>query len=90
MHTPEFARERLPENVRREVNKLGITFPVVIDNANTIWNRFNNQYWPAAYYADATGKMRFYHFGEGRYEEQDKVVAKLLAERDAAITRGGQ
>ena len=90
VHTPEFARERVPENVRREVKKLGITFPVVIDNANTIWNRFNNQYWPAAYYADATGKMRFYHFGEGRYEEQDKVVAKLLAERDAAITRGGQ
>jgi len=88
VHTPEFARERVPENVRREVAKLGITYPVVIDNDNRIWNAFHNQYWPAAYYADATGKMRFYHFGEGRYEEQDKVVAKLLAERDANITRG--
>ena len=88
VHTPEFARERVPDNVRREVKKLGITYPVVIDNDNKIWNRFHNQYWPAAYYADATGKMRFYHFGEGRYEEQDKVVAKLLAERDAANTRG--
>ncbi len=88
VHTPEFARERVPDNVRREVKKLGITYPVVIDNDNKIWNRFHNQYWPAAYYADATGKMRFYHFGEGRYEEQDKVVAKLLAERDAATTRG--
>ncbi len=88
VHTPEFARERVPENVRREVAKLGITYPVVIDNDHRIWNAFHNQYWPAAYYADATGQMRFYHFGEGRYEEQDKVVAKLLAERDANITRG--
>ncbi|MEO8335818.1 MAG: cytochrome c biogenesis protein CcdA [bacterium] len=88
VHTPEFARERVPENVRREVKRLGIAYPVVIDNDNRIWNAFHNQYWPAAYYADATGKMRFYHFGEGRYEEQDKVVAKLLAERDASTTRG--
>ena len=88
VHTPEFARERVPENVRREVKKLGIDFPVVIDNENKIWNAYHNQYWPAMYYADANGGMRFYHFGEGRYEEQDKVVAKLLAERDAASPRG--
>jgi cytochrome c biogenesis protein CcdA/thiol-disulfide isomerase/thioredoxin len=88
VHTPEFARERVPENVKREVAKLGITYPVVIDNDNRIWNAYHNQYWPAAYFADANGKMRFYHFGEGRYEEQDKVVAKLLAERDANSTRG--
>ena len=88
VHTPEFARERVPENVRREVAKLGITYPVVIDNDHRIWNAYHNQYWPAAYFADANGKMRFYHFGEGRYEEQDKVVAKLLAERDANSTRG--
>ena len=88
VHTPEFARERVPENVRREVKKLGITYPVVIDNDNKIWNACHNQYWPAAYYADATGKLRFHHFGEGRYDEQDKVVAKLLAERDANTSRG--
>ena len=88
VHTPEFARERVPENVRNEVKKLGITYPVVIDNDNKIWNAFHNQFWPAAYYADATGKLRFHHFGEGRYDEQDKVVAKLLAERDANAPRG--
>ena len=88
VHTPEFARERIPENVRREVKKLGIEFPVVIDNENKIWNAYHNQYWPAMYYADATGTMRFYHFGEGRYDEQDKVVARLLAERDAASPKG--
>lgn len=83
VHTPEFARERVPESVRAEVRRLGISYPVVIDNDNRIWNAFHNRYWPAAYYADAEGQLRFYHFGEGRYEEQDRVVATLLAERDA-------
>jgi cytochrome c biogenesis protein CcdA/thiol-disulfide isomerase/thioredoxin len=85
VHTPELAPERVPQNVREAVKRLGITFPVVIDNDNRIWNAFHNQYWPAAYFADATGKLRFYNFGEGRYDEQDRVVAKLLAERDAAM-----
>jgi cytochrome c biogenesis protein CcdA/thiol-disulfide isomerase/thioredoxin len=85
VHTPELAPERDQANVRDAVKRLGITFPVVIDNDNKIWNAFHNQYWPAAYFADATGKLRFYNFGEGRYDEQDRVVAKLLAERDAAI-----
>ena len=80
VHTPELARERVLENVRSEVKRLGITYPVVIDNDYRIWQAFHNQYWPAAYYADATGKLRFYHFGEGSYEEQDQIVAKLLAE----------
>jgi cytochrome c biogenesis protein CcdA/peroxiredoxin len=84
VHTPELGPERVPQGVRDAVKRLGITFPVVIDNDNKIWNAFHNQYWPAAYFADATGKLRFYNFGEGRYDEQDKVVAKLLAERDAA------
>ena len=82
-HHP-LAPERVPQSVRDAVKRLGITFPVVIDNDNRIWNAYHNQYWPAAYFADATGKLRFYNFGEGRYDEQDKVVAKLLAERDAA------
>ncbi|MEP7066497.1 MAG: cytochrome c biogenesis protein/redoxin [Gemmatimonadota bacterium] len=84
VHTPELSPERVPQGVRDAVKRLGITFPVVIDNDNRIWNAYHNQYWPAAYFADATGKLRFYNFGEGRYDEQDKVVAKLLAERDAA------
>ncbi|MEO5579487.1 MAG: thioredoxin family protein, partial [Gemmatimonadaceae bacterium] len=83
VHTPELPRERVLANVRREVKELGITYPVVVDNDFKIWNAYKNHYWPAAYYADATGKLRFHHFGEGRYEEQDKVVAKLLAEAAA-------
>ena len=84
VHTPELARERVLSNVRREVVSLGIDYPVVIDNDSRIWRAFGNQYWPAAYYADATGRLRFHHFGEGRYDEQDKLVARLLDERDAA------
>lgn len=90
VHTPELPRERLVENVRREVRRLGITYPVVIDNDYAIWRAFGNRYWPAAYYADASGRLRFHHFGEGRYEEQDQVVAALLAERDAAAAGGGR
>jgi len=89
VHTPELGPERVPQGVRDAVKRLGIMFPVVIDNDNKIWNAYHNQYWPAAYFADATGKLRFYNFGEGRYDEQDKVVAKLLAERDAAAKPSG-
>jgi cytochrome c biogenesis protein CcdA/thiol-disulfide isomerase/thioredoxin len=88
VHTPELGPERVPQGVRDAVKRLGIMFPVVIDNDNKIWNAYHNQYWPAAYFADATGKLRFYNFGEGRYDEQDRVVAKLLAERDAAAKPG--
>ena len=84
VHTPELAHERVLGNVRREVSRLGITYPVVVDNDSRIWGAFHNQFWPAAYFADATGRLRFHHFGEGRYDEQDKVIAKLLDERDAA------
>lgn len=83
VHTPELPRERVLENVRREVKRLGVTYPVVVDNDYKIWNAYRNHYWPAAYYADATGKLRYHHFGEGRYDEQDRVVAKLLAEAAA-------
>jgi cytochrome c biogenesis protein CcdA/thiol-disulfide isomerase/thioredoxin len=80
VHTPELPRERIPANVRDAVQRLGITYPVVIDGDYAIWRSFENQYWPAAYYVDASGQIRFHHFGEGRYDEQDAVVRKLLDE----------
>ncbi|HEX6534147.1 MAG TPA: cytochrome c biogenesis protein CcdA [Gemmatimonadaceae bacterium] len=79
VHTPELPQERVVESVRREVKRLGIEYPVVVDNDYAIWNAYHNQYWPAAYYADATGTLRFSHFGEGAYAEQDEAVARLLA-----------
>jgi cytochrome c biogenesis protein CcdA/thiol-disulfide isomerase/thioredoxin len=89
VHTPELPQERVVENVRREVKRLGITYPVVVDNDYAIWNAYHNQYWPAAYYADAAGELRFSHFGEGAYDEQDQAVARLLeaAKEQAAARR---
>ena len=80
VHTPEFAHEKILDNVQREATRLGIQYPVSVDNDYRIWRAFNNQYWPAAYFVDRTGHIRFHHFGEGRYEEQDAVVAELLSE----------
>ena len=88
VHTPELARERVPENVRTAVKDLGVTYPVVIDGDYAIWNSWQNQYWPAAYIVDANGRVRFHHFGEGKYEEQDAVVKQLLAEAHAAAESG--
>lgn len=81
VHTPEFAHEKLLDNVRREVSKLGVQHPVPVDNDYKIWSAFNNQYWPAAYFVDRGGHIRYHHFGEGSYEEQDAVVGELLSER---------
>jgi len=88
VHTPEFAFEKLIANVRREVKRLDIGYPVAIDNHYSIWRAFNNQYWPAHYFIDARGRVRFSHFGEGRYEAQEQVIQHLLqearADREAA------
>jgi cytochrome c biogenesis protein CcdA/thiol-disulfide isomerase/thioredoxin len=84
VHTPEFAYEKVRGNVEAAIRELGIEYPVVMDNDYRIWNAFHNQYWPAAYYVDATGQVRFHQFGEGRYEEQDLAIRRLLEEVPAA------
>ncbi len=83
VHTPEYPFERVAANVRRQVEKLGITYPVAIDNDYAIWRQFANQYWPAHYLIDARGQVRYSHFGEGAYATQEKVIEKLLAEAKA-------
>ena len=82
VHTPEFGFEEDPANVAKAVRKFDITFPVAIDSQHKIWNAFNNEYWPAHYFIDATGRIRFHHFGEGSYEESEKWIKQLLAERN--------
>ncbi|OYU38469.1 MAG: cytochrome C biogenesis protein [Pseudorhodobacter sp. PARRP1] len=84
VHSPEFAYEKDRANVKAAVADLGITFPVALDNDFTIWRQFNNRYWPAQYFIDANGQVRFHHFGEGKYDQSEQVIRQLLAERDAA------
>lgn len=81
VHTPELPRERPRENVEQAVKRLGVTFPVVLDNNFTIWKAFNNEYWPSVYVVDRKGRIRFHHDGEGAYQELDAAVATLLAEQ---------
>ncbi|REM31792.1 cytochrome c biogenesis protein DipZ, partial [Mycobacterium tuberculosis] len=65
VHTPEFAFEKLPANVRRAVKDLDIGYPVAVDSNHSIWRAFGNQYWPAFYVVDAQGRIRHHQFGEG-------------------------
>ncbi|HSX71984.1 MAG TPA: hypothetical protein VLF16_13730, partial [Pseudomonas sp.] len=63
-----------------EVERLGIDYPVAIDNDYRIWNAFANRYWPAHYFVDAEGRVRYLHIGEGGHAEQERVITALLAE----------
>jgi cytochrome c biogenesis protein CcdA/thiol-disulfide isomerase/thioredoxin len=80
VHTPEFAFERDPGNVRKAIEDLGVTWPVALDPDYQTWNAWGNRYWPAKYLIDKTGKVRAYHFGEGAYEETEDQVRALLAQ----------
>jgi thiol-disulfide isomerase/thioredoxin len=78
VHTPEFPFERSASNVQAALKRHGITYPVAQDNDSATWNAYRNQYWPAQYIIDQSGKIVFQHEGEGRYDEIDRTVAKLL------------
>jgi thiol-disulfide isomerase/thioredoxin len=80
VHTPEFPFEQDPDNVRRAVKELHVEYPVALDNDYAVWRAFGNQYWPAVYIADADGRIRHHQFGEGGYEECERVVQALLRE----------
>lgn len=87
VHAPEFAFERDPANVAKAVRQLGITYPVALDNDFAIWKSFANQYWPAHYFVDAQGRIRYHHFGEGAYEKSEQVIQSLLREAGAGSLR---
>lgn len=89
VHAPEFAFERDVNNVTQAMKDLGINYPVAIDNNYKIWRAFNNQYWPAHYFADANGQIRYHHFGEGDYAESERVIQQLLREAGAKNVAGG-
>ncbi|MDB5692646.1 MAG: Cytochrome c biosis protein transrane region [Alphaproteobacteria bacterium] len=80
VHAPEFAFERDVDNVRKAVADLGIAYPVALDNDYALWRAFQNNYWPAHYFIDAQGRVRYHHYGEGDYAGSERVIRQLLAE----------
>lgn len=85
VHTPEFAFEKSEANVRQNVRRLGLTYPVAMDNDFAVWRAFRNQYWPAHYFIDAQGRIRHHHFGEGDYEGSERVIQQLLKEAGVQV-----
>jgi hypothetical protein len=78
VHTPEFSFEHEVDRVRRATKERAIDYPVVVDNDYAVWSAFDNHYWPALYFVDADGIIRHHHFGEGRYEESERVIQELI------------
>ena len=88
VHTPEFGFEQERANVEKAVRDFKITYPVPIDSNHAIWQAFNNEYWPADYFIDAKGRIRYHHFGEGEYDKSERVIQELLKENGATSLDG--
>jgi thiol-disulfide isomerase/thioredoxin len=80
VHTPEFPFEREVDNVRAAVEAMTVEYPVALDSDYGVWSAFANRYWPAVYLADAEGRIRYHHFGEGEYDEGEWMIQHLLRE----------
>jgi len=83
VHSPEFEEERKVENLRREVSSLGIRYPVVTDNDYQTWNAYKVEAWPTTFLLDKQGRIRWKHVGEGAYDEAERLIQKLLAEKES-------
>jgi thiol-disulfide isomerase/thioredoxin len=89
VHTPEFSFEHEIDLVRRATEERAIDYPVAVDNDYAVWSAFANHYWPALYFVDTDGIIRDQHFGEGRYEESERVIQRLLGvERELVSVEG--
>jgi cytochrome c biogenesis protein CcdA/thiol-disulfide isomerase/thioredoxin len=80
VHSPEFAFEKDPDNVRDAIQQSHLTYPVAQDNDLATWSAWGNQYWPSKYLVDASGNVRYAHFGEGSYDETERAIRTLLEE----------
>jgi thiol-disulfide isomerase/thioredoxin len=89
VHTPEFSFEHDVDGVRQAITERAIDYPVALDNDYAIWDAFANRYWPALYFVDTEGIIRDQHFGEGRYEQSERVIQRLLGvERELLSVEG--
>jgi thiol-disulfide isomerase/thioredoxin len=89
VHTPEFSFEHEVGLVRQAVKERGIDYPVAVDNGYGIWSAFDNHYWPALYFIDSGGIIRDHYFGEGRYEQSERVIQRLLGVERELVTVAG-
>jgi hypothetical protein len=90
VHSPEFSFEHETHRVRVAIRDRGIEYPVAVDNDFEVWKAFDNHYWPALYFIDPDGIIRDEYFGEGRYEESERIIQKLLGiDRDPINVVGG-
>ncbi len=87
IHSPEFPFERNVDNVREAIRDLNIAWPVVLDNDFSQWNAYNNRYWPAQFFIDGNGEIRYFHFGEGAYDDAEQVIRTLLIENGAELQK---
>ncbi|OBJ53171.1 cytochrome c biogenesis protein DipZ [Mycobacterium sp. 1423905.2] len=85
VHTPEYAFEKVPDNVAQGAKDLGITYPVALDNNYSTWTNYNNIYWPAEYLIDANGTVRHVKFGEGDYDVTEKLIRQLLSDANHGV-----
>lgn len=89
VHTPEFGFEGESANVKKAVAALDVPFPVAIDSNRSVWDAFANEYWPANYFIDGRGRIRYHRFGEGDYEQSENVIRELLRENGAIVRNDG-
>lgn len=85
IHTPEYAFEKVPANVASGAAKLGISYPVALDDSFSTWTNYRNRYWPARYLIDATGTVRHIKFGEGDYGVTEKLIRELLTDANPSV-----
>ncbi|NEE31406.1 redoxin domain-containing protein, partial [Streptomyces sp. SID7982] len=85
VHSPEFAFEKKRSNVISGAKKLGVTWPVALDNDLTTWDNYRNRFWPAKYLIDAQGTVRYFKFGEGRYDQTETMIRELLRQADPTV-----
>lgn len=86
VHTPEYAFEKVTANVVKGAADVGITYPIALDNGYSTWTNYRNMYWPAEYLIDAQGTVRHVKFGEGDYNDTEKLIRQLITDARPGIT----
>lgn len=85
VHSPEFAFEKKRGNVVAGAEKLGVDWPVALDNDLATWDNYRNRFWPAKYLIDAEGTVRYFKFGEGQYDRTENMIRELLRQADPTV-----